>query len=85
MTRLKAAPVKKQPSQVTVRFRFQLIGLSADDIGFHWPAMQDKKQKMSLLIMRLSNDHRNGGERLMLKRKVPPASIGLPEEAHLIA
>lgn len=45
MTRLKAAPVKKQPSQVTVRFRFQLIGLSADDIGFHGPAMQDKKRK----------------------------------------
>ncbi|RWT02878.1 hypothetical protein DN592_07415 [Raoultella ornithinolytica] len=76
MTRLKAAPVKKQPSQVTVRFRFQLIGLSADDIGFHWPAMQDKKQKMSLLIMRLSNDHRSGGERLTLKRKVPPAASG---------
>jgi len=28
-----------------------------------------KKEKVSLLIMRLSNDHRNGGERLKLKRK----------------
>jgi hypothetical protein len=42
ITRLKAAPVKKQPSQVTVRLRFQLMGVSAEGIGFHWPAAQVK-------------------------------------------
>ncbi|MNP44378.1 hypothetical protein D3C76_1382400 [compost metagenome] len=33
MTRLKAAPVRKQPSQATMRFRFQLIGVSEGDIA----------------------------------------------------
>ncbi|VDZ79538.1 Uncharacterised protein [Salmonella bongori] len=35
MTRLKAAPVKKQPNQVTVRLRFQFMGTSEGDIVFH--------------------------------------------------
>ncbi|SUG66676.1 Uncharacterised protein [Salmonella enterica subsp. enterica] len=35
MTRLNAAPVKKQPSQVTVRLRFQFMGTSEGDIAFH--------------------------------------------------
>ncbi|AWL59962.1 hypothetical protein B6J58_10335 [Klebsiella quasipneumoniae] len=79
MTRLKAAPVKKQPSQVTVRFRFQLMGVSADDIGFHWPARQVKlRENMSLLIMRLGNKCRNGGELLKLKQSVKPERWGFP-------
>ncbi len=35
MTKLNAAPVKKQPSQVTVRLRFQFMGTSEGDIAFH--------------------------------------------------
>ncbi|HBZ1353274.1 TPA: hypothetical protein MJE60_03250 [Klebsiella pneumoniae] len=79
MTRLKAAPVKKQPSQVTVRFRFQLMGVSADDIGFHWPARQVKlRENMSLLIMRLRNRCRNGGELLKLKESLKPERRSFP-------
>jgi hypothetical protein len=33
ITRLKAAPVRKQPSQATVRFRFQFMGVSEGDIA----------------------------------------------------
>ncbi|HBY2287121.1 TPA: hypothetical protein MIR87_11220 [Klebsiella pneumoniae] len=79
MTRLKAAPVKKQPSQVTVRFCFQLMGGSADDIGFHWPARQVKlRENMSLLIMRLRNRCRNGGELLKLKESLKPERRSFP-------
>ena len=34
MTRLNAAPVKKQPTQATVRLRFQFMG-AGDDITVH--------------------------------------------------
>ncbi|BEJ34715.1 hypothetical protein OIPHN330_33350 [Citrobacter freundii] len=34
MTRLNAAPVKKQPNQATVRLRFQFMGASEGDIAF---------------------------------------------------
>jgi len=33
ITRLKAAPVRKQPSQATIRLRFQFIGVSEGDIA----------------------------------------------------
>jgi len=32
ITRLKAAPVRKQPSHATVRLRFQFMGASVEDI-----------------------------------------------------
>ncbi|BBV17778.1 hypothetical protein IOMTU157_3039 [Citrobacter portucalensis] len=33
MTRLNAAPVRKQPNQATVRLRFQFMGASEGDIA----------------------------------------------------
>lgn len=34
ITRLNAAPVKKQPNRATVRLRFQFMGASEGDIAF---------------------------------------------------
>ncbi|PLM90643.1 hypothetical protein CWN47_29840, partial [Klebsiella variicola] len=54
------------------------MGVSAEDIGFHWPARQVKlRENMSLLIMRLGNKYRNGGELLKLKQ-----SLKHEREAH---
>ncbi len=57
---LKAAPVKSsQASHGQVSF--PVNGVSADDIGFHCAAVK-LRENMSLLIMRLRNRCRNGGE-----------------------
>ncbi|MCL7653339.1 hypothetical protein M8371_29680, partial [Klebsiella pneumoniae] len=56
-----------------------LMGVSADDIGFHWPARQVKlRENMSLLIMRLRNRCRNGGELLKLKESLKPERRSFP-------
>ncbi|PLL95309.1 hypothetical protein CWN02_27410, partial [Klebsiella pneumoniae] len=48
-------------------------------IGFHWPARQVKlRENMSLLIMRLRNRCRNGGELLKLKESLKPERRSFP-------
>lgn len=64
MIRLNAAPVRKHPSQVTKRLRFQLMGSGAEAISaccrrgrFVFARWQrDKAKKVSLVSMRLIID-----------------------------